>query len=62
MSRKGCTESTEPEICEFCGEFTELRPYGPNDEDICYECGKKDMEMTQKKMDEYLFGKQILIH
>ena len=32
--------------CELCGTIAELRPYGPNCENICYECGMKDEETT----------------
>ena len=24
--------------CEVCGSYSELRPYGPNDKNICAEC------------------------
>ena len=36
-------------ICELCGRIDELRPYGPNGEQICYECGQKDPETTARK-------------
>lgn len=32
--------------CELCGKVEELRPYGPNGELICFECGMKDEETT----------------
>lgn len=35
--------------CQKCGKDAELRPYGPNGEWICYECGMKD-EVTTAKM------------
>jgi len=28
--------------CEMCGEVEELRPYGPNGENVCFDCGMKD--------------------
>ena len=34
--------------CELCGKKAELRPYGPNGERICFECGMKDKETTDK--------------
>ena len=41
-------------ICELCGKKAELRPYGPNNENICFECGMKDekktIEMFKKKV------------
>ncbi len=42
--------------CDFCGEIKELRPYGPNEEFICFQCAMKDEETTKKMMDKVLFG------
>jgi hypothetical protein len=28
--------------CELCGKWTECRPAGPNQEQVCYDCGLKD--------------------
>lgn len=44
-----------PRTCEFCGAFAECRPYGPNGEQICFKCGQKDPETTERKMAEYIF-------
>jgi len=47
----------EPDgVCELCGEVNELRPYGPNGENICFSCGMKDKETTEKQMGIVLFG------
>lgn len=47
----------EPEfICFLCGKIAETRPYGPNGEEICYECGMKDQETTNRVMGKVLFG------
>jgi hypothetical protein len=35
--------------CELCGKVEELRPYGPNGENICFDCGMKDEETTEKQ-------------
>ena len=56
MSRRGVIEVTPPAKCELCGDVAELRPYGPNNENICFECGMKDVKTTSKKCDEVLFG------
>lgn len=40
--------------CELCGAISELRPYGPNDENICFDCGMKDEETTARKFGEIL--------
>lgn len=42
--------------CDDCGKIAELRPYGPNGECICFECGMKDEETTSKRCDKILFG------
>ena len=36
------TGKTEDQECEICGKYEELRPYGPNSENICYRCMMKD--------------------
>lgn len=46
----------KPQQCDFCGKISELRPYGPKGETICYECGQKDPATTEKMMDIKLFG------
>jgi len=40
--------------CEICGKVEDLRPYGPNNEWICFSCGSKDNETTEKQMAKYL--------
>ena len=45
-------------ICEMCSEFAETRPYGPNGEYICFDCGQKNIETTQKMMNKVLFGEK----
>lgn len=45
----------EPEreaTCELCGKIAELRPYGPNDENICFGCMKKDEATAKRKFRE----------
>jgi|LSQX01.3.fsa_nt_gb hypothetical protein len=45
-------EKEEPGRCELCGAIAELRPYGANGENICYECGMKNKEITDQKIRE----------
>lgn len=52
-------ESTPDAVCDLCGKVDELRPYGPMGENICYECGMKDEEMTDKRMNQILFGEGL---
>jgi len=42
--------------CELCGAVEELRPYGPNNENICFDCGQKDEATTTRKFKEMLEG------
>ena len=38
MSGHGIIAPQADEVCELCGKVDECRPYGPNDENICFEC------------------------
>lgn len=40
--------------CECCGNVAELRPYGANGEHICYACGQKNPEQTERAAMEHL--------
>ena len=40
----------------MCGIIAECRPYGPNDEELCFGCAMKDPDTTERKMAIYLFG------
>jgi hypothetical protein len=42
--------------CELCGRLDELRPYGPNNERICFDCAMKDKETTARKFREFMDG------
>jgi hypothetical protein len=37
----GSNEESAPKKCEYCGKIEELRPYGINGANICFECGMK---------------------
>lgn len=56
MSGRGFIAEEPPQACQFCGIIDECRPYGPNDEEICFDCAMKDPETTERKMDAYIFG------
>lgn len=43
--------------CELCGkDGEELRPYGPNNENICFDCGMKNEATTSLKFEEMFKG------
>jgi hypothetical protein len=47
----------EPDfICALCGKIAETRPYGPNGEEICFDCGIKNEPNTTIQMNIRLFG------
>ena len=57
MSGLGIIAEEPAQMCELCGKVDECRPYGPNDEQICFDCGMKNEEATRKKMVAYILGK-----
>lgn len=56
MSGRGYIAAENPRVCELCGQVAETRPYGPWGERICFACGQKDPETTERRMREYLWG------
>ena len=44
--------------CEMCGKTDELRPYGPNHSNVCYDCAMKDEATAKKMFYEMLDGEQ----
>lgn len=56
MSGPGFIAQQADEMCEMCGKVDECRPYGPKDENICFDCAMKDKDTTERKMATYLFG------
>lgn len=58
MSGLGFIAEEPDQVCELCGVIAECRPYGPNGEQICFDCGMKDEETTRKRMAEYIFGEK----
>lgn len=47
----------EPDlICFLCGKIAETRPYGPNGEEVCFECGMNDFATTVRMMQAKLLG------
>ena len=58
MSGRGIIAHEPMRMCEMCGVIDECRPYGPNDEQICFDCAMKDEETTERKMRAYIFGEE----
>lgn len=59
MSNLGRIEKTAPKTCELCGKTAELRPYGPNGENVCFDCGMKDEECAKRQFSRVVLGENI---
>ena len=59
MSGLGYISAEEPGKCELCGEVDELRPYGPNGENICHPCGMKNEDITKRQFSRHVFGEPV---
>jgi hypothetical protein len=57
MSELGIICEEEPDECELCGKFEETRPYGPNGERVCFECGMKNEDAARKAFSKLVLGK-----
>ena len=61
MSGRGFIMQEPDTVCELCGKIDECRPYGPNDEQICFDCAMATPEskaIAEKKMAAYIFGEE----
>ena len=47
-------ENTRPAPCDCCGRRLELRPYGPNGESLCFDCGMLDESAAKRQFDRLL--------
>jgi phage/plasmid primase-like uncharacterized protein len=47
--------------CQLCGKQDELRPYGPNGEWICFDCGMKDEATTEAQFAKVLDGAEVTV-
>lgn len=57
VSGPGVIEAEKSGWCRFCGAHAETRPYGPNGEEICFECA---MSPERKAITEKQFRKFVL--
>ena len=58
MSGRGFIAPEPDQMCEQCGIVSECRPYGANGEQICFDCGMKDPDTTEKRMTAYILGEE----
>lgn len=52
-------DMSEHAACQMCGKITELRPYGPKGESVCFECGMKDEEAAKRAFDKLTLGADV---
>jgi len=48
-----------PGRCDLCGAVKETRPYGPNGENVCFECGPGSGDPAAVRAAEAAFGRRI---
>jgi hypothetical protein len=61
MSGRGFIAEEPDTVCEYCGKIDECRPYGENDEQICFDCAMSTPDLkaiAEKKMVAYIIGKE----
>lgn len=60
MSERGIIAQEADQLCEYCGKMDECRPYGPNGEEVCFDCAmtKVGEETVQKQMMKHIFGEE----
>lgn len=53
---------SEDQPCEYCGQMSELRPYGKNGARICFDCGMKpeNKEYVEKAINDIFTGQSEL--
>jgi hypothetical protein len=56
MSGRGFIAVEPDRRCELCGKVAECRPYGPNGEQVCFDCGMKDEAAMERGFAKYIFG------
>jgi hypothetical protein len=54
-------EPEPPAACALCGAIEELRPYGPNGESICFDCGMANRETTDAAFQARMAGVRTVI-
>lgn len=45
--------------CQLCGAVAETRPYGPNGEDVCFDCGPGSKDPAARAAAERAFARRM---
>lgn len=56
MSHQTIIEKEDVDRCEICGAIAEVRPYGPNGEEVCFQCGMRDEDAARRGFSEHVMG------
>lgn len=56
MSGRGFICEEPDRRCELCGKIEECRPYGPNGEQVCFDCMKKDEAAAKRQFAKHVLG------
>jgi hypothetical protein len=56
VSGPGIIEAEGDGRCQLCGKIAETRPYGPNGEEVCFECGMKDEAAAERGFLKFVCG------
>lgn len=59
MSGPGLIEAEPDGVCQLCGKRDETRPYGPKGEEVCFECGMKDIAAAERGFRRFVLGEYI---
>lgn len=54
-------EAEDDKKCQICGAISECRPYGPEGQQICYDCAMKDPIGTEIRMAKALFDDDLTV-
>lgn len=54
-------EIEPPRLCELCGAFEELRPYGPGGKSVCFTCAQKDPKTTERMLRKRLKAVRFVV-
>ena len=59
MSTLGVIEAEPDGTCQLCGKTDETRPYGPNGEEVCFDCGMKDQAAAERGFAKFVLGQDV---
>lgn len=56
MSHHGVIEAERVDRCQLCRKIAETRPYGPNGEEVCFDCGMKDRAAAERGFKKHVLS------